>query len=395
MTSAWADERVYYPLHLAPYTPAGPLARGQEGPRFPDQAADRAGAGGRGAGGGRRFRAVVSDCAYGESADFEGALWEADLPFVVAAREAGTWAPAEAAHTPKEAAAELRWEGPERPGDWTRVEREFRDGHRETWWAAELTLAGYGPDRRLGWSWRPPTRDPAGREQLVPGDQPAAARLAARRGRAVRAGRPAEVVRLYGLRNWVEQGYKQVKDELGWADFMVRKDRAIRRHWQLVCCAFSFCWWAWSRAPTTSPAPTRKQASPPQRGGGKMWRGRRSAPTGRTSPGRWRCAGSRPGCTPGRALALVARLVGAAPAPRSRRSLTGSGPAARSQAQTASSPVQRLNFPSGGCVARRVRVWRQREAQTSGSRTSVSGWLRLRTTKEGNQGRPVGWPTGW
>jgi hypothetical protein len=29
----------------------------------------------------------------------------------------------------------------------------------------------------------------------------------------------AEVVRLYGLRNWVEQSYKQVKGELGWADF--------------------------------------------------------------------------------------------------------------------------------------------------------------------------------
>jgi hypothetical protein len=53
------------------------------------------------------------------------------------------------------------------------------------------------------------------------------------------------VVRLYGLRNWVEQGYKQVKQELGWADFMVRSDRAIRRHWHLVCCAFSFCWQAW------------------------------------------------------------------------------------------------------------------------------------------------------
>ena len=51
-------------------------------------------------------------------------------------------------------------------------------------------------------------------------------------------------MRLYGLRNWVEQGYKQVKDELGWADFQVRSDRAIRRHWALVCCAFSFCWWA-------------------------------------------------------------------------------------------------------------------------------------------------------
>ena len=31
---------------------------------------------------------------------------------------------------------------------------------------------------------------------------------------------------------------------MGWADFQVRADRAIRRHWQLVCCAFSFCWWA-------------------------------------------------------------------------------------------------------------------------------------------------------
>jgi hypothetical protein len=24
---------------------------------------------------------------------------------------------------------------------------------------------------------------------------------------------------------------------------MVRSDQAIRRHWQLVCCAFSFCWY--------------------------------------------------------------------------------------------------------------------------------------------------------
>jgi hypothetical protein len=30
---------------------------------------------------------------------------------------------------------------------------------------------------------------------------------------------------------------------LGWAHYQVRKDVAIRRHWQLVCCAFAFCWW--------------------------------------------------------------------------------------------------------------------------------------------------------
>src|SRR5215207_10351724 len=54
----------------------------------------------------------------------------------------------------------------------------------------------------------------------------------------------AEVVRLYGLRMWVEQSYKQVKHALGWSDYQVRSDLAIRRHWQLVFLAFSFCSWA-------------------------------------------------------------------------------------------------------------------------------------------------------
>jgi hypothetical protein len=73
----------------------------------------------------------------------------------------------------------------------------------------------------------------------------------------------AEVVRLYGLRVWVEQGYKQVKHELGWADFQVRGDRAIRRHWQLVCCAFSFCWRAWFAEHPAQPAPAEPQPAAP------------------------------------------------------------------------------------------------------------------------------------
>jgi len=54
----------------------------------------------------------------------------------------------------------------------------------------------------------------------------------------------AEVSRLYALRSWIEQSYKQVKNSLGWAHYQVRKDLSILRHWQLVCLAFSFCWWA-------------------------------------------------------------------------------------------------------------------------------------------------------
>lgn len=39
----------------------------------------------------------------------------------------GTWAPLEAAHTPKEAAEDLDWDGPEAPGEWQPVVRRFRD----------------------------------------------------------------------------------------------------------------------------------------------------------------------------------------------------------------------------------------------------------------------------
>jgi hypothetical protein len=79
-------------------------------------------------------------------------------------------------------------------------------------------------------------------------------RAASRRALQAQLG---EIVGLYGLRNWIEQGYKQVKGELGWADFQVRSDRAIRRHRTLVCCAFSFCWHAGQAqsAPAEVPAP--------------------------------------------------------------------------------------------------------------------------------------------
>jgi hypothetical protein len=63
--------------------------------------------------------------------------------------------------------------------------------------------------------------------------------------RELRVADLAEVSRLYALRGWIEQSYKQVKNSLGWAHYQVRSDPAIRRHWELVCCAFCFSWWAW------------------------------------------------------------------------------------------------------------------------------------------------------
>jgi DDE superfamily endonuclease len=257
VTSLWADARCYWPVHAVPYTPASRLPGGERDPAFRTkpqlavelvQAAKQAGI---------PFRAVVADCAYGDNPGFTDTLTAAKVPFVLALKpRKGTWAPADQAHTPVEAAGELGWHGPTKPGRWRRVTRRFRDGHTETWWAADAQLSGWGPDRplRLVVASIDPGRLPGHSTWYLLTNLP---RPTSRRAQPTDL---AEVVRLYGLRNWVEQSYKLVKGELGWADFQVRSDRAIRRHWALVCCAFSFCWQAFLAeqppAPESQAAPT-------------------------------------------------------------------------------------------------------------------------------------------
>jgi hypothetical protein len=258
VTSLWADECCYWPVHAVPYTPASRLPGGERDPGFktkPQLAVELVRAARQA---GIRFRAVVADCFYVDNPGFTDALTAANIPFVLALKpRKGSWAPADQAHTPVEAAGELGWRSPNRPGQWRRLQRRFRDGHTETWWAADAQLGGWGPQRRLRLvvATTDPARLPGHSSWYLLTNLP---RPATRRGQQADL---AEVVRLYGLRNWVEQGYKQVKGELGWADFQVRSDRAIRRHWALVCCAFSFCWQALLAEHPAQPAPPDPQAA--------------------------------------------------------------------------------------------------------------------------------------
>jgi hypothetical protein len=75
---------------------------------------------------------------------------------------------------------------------------------------------------------------------------------------------------------WVEQSYKEVKYALGWSDYQVRSDLAIRRHWQLVLCAFSFCWWAYGHLPASLEEPIETQHTPTD---GPAGRGKKESPT--------------------------------------------------------------------------------------------------------------------
>lgn len=47
-----------------------------------------------------------------------------------------------------------------------------------------------------------------------------------------------EVAQLYSLRNWIEYGFKQIKNELGWADFRLTDYQSIERWWEIVSSAY-------------------------------------------------------------------------------------------------------------------------------------------------------------
>jgi len=312
VTTVRADERLHYPVHAVPYTPAKHFAKGKSDPAFRTKLAIGADLAARAKAAGFAFRAVAADSAYGDQDGFRGELAEAGLPFVMALKpRRGTWAYGADAHTPVDAARELRWGGPDDPGDWHPVARMFRDGHSETWWAADATLGWWGPDgaRRLAVATADPAALPAKATWYLVTNLP-------RPGGPREADSPhpaaglAEITRIYGIRHWIEQSYKQVKDELGWADFQVRSDIAIRRHQALVNCAFSFCWDAWF----AHPAPAATPPAPGADGGERGARTRRTRPAATIlaprNPGRARLAGSLD-----RAAALVDRLVERAPAP--------------------------------------------------------------------------------
>lgn len=355
VSSLFADEQVYFPLHFAPYTPAERLPLGKKDPAFRTKPRIAINLVERAIGIGLAFRAVVADCVYGESQDFEGELWQdgwksasiQGVPYVVSIKPSqGCWARDGEPHTPEEAAGRLRWAGPDDSGDWTSVVRQFRDGHTETWWAAELVFGSYGPERsvRLVVATTDPSKLPKLSTRYLATNLPGPGSARAKESEFAPTDL-AEVVRLYGLRNWVEQAYKQVKLELGWADFQVRSDRAIRRHWELVLCAFSFCWATWferdqaSAAPPGEPAPTAATETVPKVPSDQGTSTAREAEFAEAEPWRWgknpRQASQEALATPhvrqlaagdpassrlvdplGYAQALVASLVRLAPAAR-------------------------------------------------------------------------------
>ncbi len=324
ITSLWADERVYYPLEIEPYTPESYFAKGKDDPDFRtklkialqlvQQAIQQ----------GWPFRAVVADCISGEDRGLRGGLRKLSVPYVMALNPSHAWwHPEDVAGSLQEVAREAGWVSEEQPGQWMRIPRTFRDGSTQDWWAVEIVAGPYGPDKQERAivvttdpqtlpdtsTWYLVTNLPAPTER--PGTDPPFPPASLE-----------EVIRVYGLRMWVEQSYKHVKHALGWSQYQVRSDTAIRRHWQLVWCAFSFCWYHAShpeapaaeeaREPSEPAAPLHSSGPAEAAGTGeKNQRGKSNSSTGVLASGT--ASGARLVGTLDHAQALLERLVAIAP----------------------------------------------------------------------------------
>ena len=159
---------------------------------------------------GFEFELVLADSEYGESgSNFVSLLHKLNLPYVLAIRSN------HAVWLPKEQKV--------RTNRWRAYERTFSDGRQETRFIQEII---YGK-RRSQQYWQLTTE-----KETLPS---ASTWMVMTYVKDISYKRVGD---LYGLRNWVEYGFKQCKKELGWADFRVTDYAVIEKWWEIIMSAY-------------------------------------------------------------------------------------------------------------------------------------------------------------
>jgi len=159
---------------------------------------------------GFHFSVVLADSLYGESGPFISALHRLGLQYVVAIRSNhGVWL------GPGQRVRQTRW----RP-----FERVFTDGTSEQRFIRETIYGTRGAVR-----YYQITTDPATLPRETTWD--------------IMTNQPGQIAQtvgnIFGLRTWVEYGFKHAKDDLGWADYRVTDYASIERWWELVMSAYT------------------------------------------------------------------------------------------------------------------------------------------------------------
>ena len=158
---------------------------------------------------GFRFEVVFADSLYGESGECMAALQRLELKFVVAIRENhGVLMPP---------GQRLRYT------TWSKLARVCANGSTETRYMREIM---FGQRRAIRYYHITSDVDeqPPESTWLIMTNLPGTIKKT--------------VGHTYGLRTWIAYGFKQSKNELGWADFRLTAYKDIEKWWEIVCSAY-------------------------------------------------------------------------------------------------------------------------------------------------------------
>ncbi|QLE40002.1 IS701 family transposase [Nostoc sp. C052] len=159
---------------------------------------------------GLKIKLVLADSLYGESGDVIRVLENLNLEFIVAIRSNhGVLMPPGSR---------------KRYNSWKAYEQKLSHRKTETRYLREII---FGQRRRLRYYQisKSNVPDPTGEESWYVMTN-------------LSVDLQLNVARLYSLRNWIEYGFKQVKNELGWADFRLTDYESIERWWEIIFSAY-------------------------------------------------------------------------------------------------------------------------------------------------------------
>jgi len=153
---------------------------------------------------------VLADSLYGEASKFIRTLEKYKLPYVVAIRSNhGVWMPSEQRV---------------RANRWCKFERIFSNHKSETRYIREII---YGKRRAVTY-WEI-TTDP----ETMP-ENTTSFVMTNIEGKIKKT-----LGNLYGLRTWVEYGFRQCKQELGWTDYRFTNFKDIEKWWEIIFCVYT------------------------------------------------------------------------------------------------------------------------------------------------------------
>ena len=159
---------------------------------------------------GFNIKLVLADSLYGESSQFLRKLAEHNLDYVVAIRSNhAVWLPASQSV---------------RANKWSSFERTFSNQKSETRYIREII---YGKKRAITY-WEI-TTDP----ETLPENSTTFVMT------NLQGNLKKTLGGLYGLRTWVEYGFRQCKQELGWIDYRFTNFKHIEKWWEIIFCVYT------------------------------------------------------------------------------------------------------------------------------------------------------------